>query len=155
MSKNKQKMTQSEIGSARAERLQLVEKFAHVRMFTNIFYELVSIQGFIIPTIEKDAELIACEFSQFDKKCFNEIVKKIHEIRYWNDRMNEPFYDSMNSSDFDEMRRNANVLVRFISLFLSRCALDPEKVQFIERIMRNMPSNGIISDEIIDKFTLR
>lgn len=134
---------------------RLDELYPHVKIFMNVFYELVSIQGFLLPILENDIKLLKREFSQTDKFLFERIVQRMTEIRKINERMNESFFDGLIGESFDVMHENANTITRFVLLILDRVAIDKDKRQWLEKTLREMPSNGFITDEILNKFYLK
>ena len=134
--------------------LAIDEQFPHVKVFVNIFYELVSIQGFILSDVEKGLEKYKTCFNFEDKKKFTEIQRLFDAIIKRNDEMNCMLF-TMNREDCTNMRSDANDLIRMILLLNDRCGLDRSRWNFFENYVRTMPSSGMVSDDIIDRFHLR
>ena len=134
--------------------LAVDEQYPWVKVFVNLFYEMINIQGFIIPRVETGLKKYKMCFNFEDKKKFNDICRLFTDIRKRNDEMNEPLF-TMGSSAFSDMRQDANDLTRMLLLLQDRCGMDKSRWNFLENYVRTMPSCGIVSDEIIDQFRVR
>lgn len=127
----------------------------HFKVLVNIFYELVSIQFHLLSLIVNNFEYIRYGEEFQDKKRMNKIGELFKEIKSINERMNEPFWDSLDGKIFDELRRESNDVLRIIALGCDRCLRESFKWDMIEEFIKTMPSKGLFDDQFVEQFRLR
>lgn len=150
------KQTTNDAHEQELEQLRLKEALhPHVKVFVNLFYELMAINEYLLPHVEDGLKLLQKGFRFNDKKIFGEIVRHATEIRKLNDRLNEPFWENLPSVHHTMMRRDANDIVRVLLLIIDRVGSDPLKFAQLEEWLQMMPSTNLISDDILDRFHLQ
>lgn len=85
----------------------------------------------------------------------NKIGELLKEIKSINERMNEPFWDSLDGKIFDELRRESNDVLRIITLGCDRCLRESFKWDMIEEFIKTMPSKGLFEDQFVEQFRMR
>ncbi|MCQ2348964.1 MAG: hypothetical protein MJZ98_00625 [Paludibacteraceae bacterium] len=155
MSKNKKVLTQEQKEEELERLKQLDEIYPEVKVFVNLFYEIQSIAGFILPNAEKGLKKFNRQFQFEDKRKYTRIVDLLDQIRIINESMTKSFWDELPSKEHDMMRREANDVTRLLMLIIDRCGYDKLKFAQIESWISNMPSQGFISDDTIEQFRLR
>lgn len=129
--------------------------YPEIKVFVNLFYEIQSISGYIVPNVENGLKKISPRFRFQDKQRFNRIIEHLDAIRRLNEEMIEPFWQSLPSGTYDLMRRDANDITRIILLVIDRVGYDSNKFAQLENWIAAMPSSGFVSDDIVNLFRLR
>lgn len=135
--------------------IALDEQYPEVKVFVNVFYELASINEYLLPHVEEGLKKLNKNFRFTDKQRMQRILALMTDIRKINDQMTAPFWESLPSATHTMMRRDANDIVRLLLYIIDRCGSDSLKFWQVEEWVKAMPSKGVIQDDIIEQFRLR
>lgn len=120
----------------------------------NIYFVLSEIMTMLFKDIE--------ESMKKDKKVLKQKAKQNHRLMVDGyNLMKHAFIKNceelnvLNSENWDAIHQDANDMLRIILLTTDRSGASRERNLMIERSIRRMKSQGIFSDEYIDKFRMK
>lgn len=129
------------------------ERTKGVNVLLNIFYNQIYMADYMIGLVDRQLRTQGLELKHEEKRNWNMALEASKTLKARLERCAEPIIRG--NGTFKFIQEDANMFMRFYCYLLDRTGGNIDDLAMEEIRLKRMPSQGVISQTLIDKFKVR
>lgn len=133
---------------------KMEQRTAGICTLTNIMYSMINMTTYTQGIIDAYLHTVGAEFKQEEKRNWNMVKQASESLKARLERSNEQILKA-GSNTLKFIQEDSNQFMRFYCLLLDRCGGNLDDLAMEEIRLQRMPSQGIISQDIINLYKIK
>lgn len=129
------------------------------QVLTNLLFDFAMSTDIVVRYLEQIFGSRNRYMSHQYKRAFNEMVRGLKMVKFNYDKAFEPAiteqFEHGGIKAYDQIRKDANYIIRLLLLITDRSADNPQMLEKIEQFLKDLPSSNYVPENVFDNFKMR
>lgn len=129
------------------------------QVLTNLLFDFAMSTDIVVRYLEQIFGSRNRHMSHQYKRAFNEMVRGLKMVKFNYDKAFEPAiieqFEHGGSKAYDQIRKDANCIIRLLLLITDRSVDNPQMLEKIEQLLKDLPSSNYVPENVFENFKMK